>query len=345
MTRMLPNVRYATTSDGTQVAFQLIGSGPPLLFLFPYHVSHLELNWRVPLHRGAMEFFARSFSVINLDLRGAGLSQRPAAISLDRFVADVHAVLDEIAAGRAAICAVAYGALVAFRVLRSAPERFASLVLVQSGDSKVNAHVLSLRKINVAVEARTRGALLGVDRANAEALAAVAEKALDVDALTQWEQILSATTLLSEAHGIDIPTMALHAEDDELVSRSAARALVSALPKAQLISVPGRSGMEVWRARPALQSVVRFIDENFGSRGDRPRRRVLPRRTDLPAGLSRRELEVLCLLADGKSNQQISDTLFISLNTVSYHLRNIFAKTAAANRTEAVSFAFRHRLA
>jgi len=43
--------------------------------LFPYHVNHLTLNWRVPLHRGAMQFLARHFAVINLDFPGAGLSR------------------------------------------------------------------------------------------------------------------------------------------------------------------------------------------------------------------------------------------------------------------------------
>jgi DNA-binding NarL/FixJ family response regulator len=61
-----------------------------------------------------------------------------------------------------------------------------------------------------------------------------------------------------------------------------------------------------------------------------------------PSGLSEREAEVLRLLAAGKSNQHIADELFISLNTVSHHLRNIFAKTGANNRTEAASFAHQH---
>ncbi len=54
-----------------------------------------------------------------------------------------------------------------------------------------------------------------------------------------------------------------------------------------------------------------------------------------PAGLSEREAEVLRLIASGKSNQQIADELVISVNTVIRHVSNIFAKTGAANRTEA----------
>jgi len=60
------------------------------------------------------------------------------------------------------------------------------------------------------------------------------------------------------------------------------------------------------------------------------------------AGLSQRELEVLRLLATGKSNQEIANALFISLNTVATHVRNILAKTGCINRTEAAAYALRH---
>jgi LuxR family maltose regulon positive regulatory protein len=51
--------------------------------------------------------------------------------------------------------------------------------------------------------------------------------------------------------------------------------------------------------------------------------------------LSDRELEVLPLIAEGLTNQEIADTLTVSLNTVKTHMRSIFGKLAARNRTEA----------
>jgi DNA-binding NarL/FixJ family response regulator len=62
------------------------------------------------------------------------------------------------------------------------------------------------------------------------------------------------------------------------------------------------------------------------------------------ASLSQRELEVLRLLATGKSNQEIADALFISLNTVATHVRGILTKTGCINRTEAAAYALRHGL-
>jgi DNA-binding NarL/FixJ family response regulator len=60
--------------------------------------------------------------------------------------------------------------------------------------------------------------------------------------------------------------------------------------------------------------------------------------------LSARELQVLRLVAAGKTNQEIATSLFRSQNTVANHVRNILGKTQAANRTEASAFAARHGL-
>jgi class 3 adenylate cyclase/DNA-binding CsgD family transcriptional regulator/pimeloyl-ACP methyl ester carboxylesterase len=63
-----------------------------------------------------------------------------------------------------------------------------------------------------------------------------------------------------------------------------------------------------------------------------------------PAGLTKRELEVLRLVAAGKSNREIAAELTISTNTVDRHVSNILSKTAAANRAEAAAYAARRGL-
>ena len=64
----------------------------------------------------------------------------------------------------------------------------------------------------------------------------------------------------------------------------------------------------------------------------------------LPAGLTEREVDVLQLVADGLSNREIGDRLFISANTAANHVRSILAKTDAPNRTKAAIFAAEHNL-
>ena len=60
--------------------------------------------------------------------------------------------------------------------------------------------------------------------------------------------------------------------------------------------------------------------------------------------LTPREIEVLRLIAEGKSNQDIADGLFISLSTVAHHVTSILGKTSSSNRTEAAAYANRNRL-
>jgi DNA-binding CsgD family transcriptional regulator len=62
-------------------------------------------------------------------------------------------------------------------------------------------------------------------------------------------------------------------------------------------------------------------------------------------GLSTRELEVLRLVAAGKSNREIAAELVISEHTVARHVQNIFAKLRVSSRTAATAFAYEHDLA
>ena len=67
--------------------------------------------------------------------------------------------------------------------------------------------------------------------------------------------------------------------------------------------------------------------------------------SELPAGLSPREAQILTLVARGLSNREIGGELSISEHTVANHIRAILRKTECANRTDAASFATRHGLA
>ncbi|KRM72845.1 DNA-binding response regulator [Lacticaseibacillus brantae DSM 23927] len=60
--------------------------------------------------------------------------------------------------------------------------------------------------------------------------------------------------------------------------------------------------------------------------------------------LTNREREVLQLIAQGKSNQEIAETLFITLKTVKTHVSNILAKLQVEDRTKAAIYAFKHGL-
>ena len=73
-------------------------------------------------------------------------------------------------------------------------------------------------------------------------------------------------------------------------------------------------------------------------------------RASAPAGpgaaseddLTRREAEVLRLIAAGKSNREIARALFVSEATVKTHVNRIFAKTGSRDRGQAVHYAYQH---
>jgi two-component system, NarL family, response regulator LiaR len=61
--------------------------------------------------------------------------------------------------------------------------------------------------------------------------------------------------------------------------------------------------------------------------------------------LTEREMEVLKLIASGKSNQEVADELFIGIKTVKFHVTNVLAKLGVEDRTQAAIYAFKHGLA
>jgi len=63
-----------------------------------------------------------------------------------------------------------------------------------------------------------------------------------------------------------------------------------------------------------------------------------------PHGLSARELEVLRLVAQGKTNRAIATQLFLSEKTVDRHVSNIFGKLSVATRAAATAYAYEHGL-
>ncbi len=97
------------------------------------------------------------------------------------------------------------------------------------------------------------------------------------------------------------------------------------------LAISGELGM-----RPLMER-VNVLKEKLAS---------LPARAPAyPDGLTHREVEVLCLIAAGKTDREIAEELFISARTVGGHISNILNKTSTSNRAEAAAYATRRGLA
>jgi DNA-binding NarL/FixJ family response regulator len=89
-------------------------------------------------------------------------------------------------------------------------------------------------------------------------------------------------------------------------------------------------------AAPALARIDALV-ARLGDQSNAMQRTAL-------SGLSPREIEVLRLLAGGKTNREIAETLFLSARTVERHITNLYVKIRVQNRAEAIAFAHEHVL-
>ena len=94
-------------------------------------------------------------------------------------------------------------------------------------------------------------------------------------------------------------------------------------------------------------SAARTTFERLGARPDLARLDRIVAASDAAAethGLTRREIEVLCLIARGKANRAIANELHLSERTVHRHVSNIFTKFGVDSRAAAVAYGIKHRI-
>jgi DNA-binding CsgD family transcriptional regulator len=116
-----------------------------------------------------------------------------------------------------------------------------------------------------------------------------------------------------------------------LLQRDKAGDQIKAMPLLdQSLAISSELGM-----RPLIERVVSLREQAQTQPGKAP---------EFLDGLTQREVEVLRLIALGKSNRQIGEELFISLNTVERHVSNILTKIDAGNRADATRYAIRNEL-
>ena len=116
------------------------------------------------------------------------------------------------------------------------------------------------------------------------------------------------------------------------ISGRLARWLASAIPGARLVTYDAASAVCPYFDHKMYHGVVcEFLADGT---------KEMP----LHPTLTAREIEVLRLVAQGRTNAEIADVLVISKYTVDRHVSNILTKTGSANRAEAVLYAARHFL-
>ena len=104
------------------------------------------------------------------------------------------------------------------------------------------------------------------------------------------------------------------------------------------------TALGIWLAVKLTRPKVETVVEEKVVYIEKPGDFVLNERELDKSGISKRELEVLQLMAEGYSNQEIADKLFVSLSTVKTHTSNLFEKLDVRRRTQAIEKAQRLQL-
>src|SRR5258706_6864782 len=127
--RMRPEVRFCTSSDGVRLAYAIAGNGPPMVRA-PHWFTHLEHDWTNPAMRPWVQDLSKRYTLLRFDQRGTGLSDREVPeISLEAHVRDLEAVVDATGFERFALLGPSQGAAFAIVYAARHPERVSHLIL------------------------------------------------------------------------------------------------------------------------------------------------------------------------------------------------------------------------
>ena len=150
---------------------------------------------------------------------------------------------------------------------------------------------------------------------------------------------IEATDRIHRLHpGTRVVVLTTYADDESIVGALRAGAIGYLTKDAD--------GTQIGRALQAAAAGQAILDPEVQSRLVQAARLGQERRApEPPDGLTRREVEVLALMAEGRTNAEIAETLFLGEATVKSHVNHIFAKTHSRDRAAAVAYAHRHGLA
>jgi DNA-binding NarL/FixJ family response regulator len=176
-----------------------------------------------------------------------------------------------------------------------------------------------------------------------EAVALVAELAPDVVLMDlrmpRCDGVEATRRIRAQYPGTQVVVLTTYADDDSLFPalRAGARGYLT----------KDAGGEEIVRAVRSVLSggaglapgIQRRLLERLAETGPRPAELAEP-----PDGLTARETEVVVLIADGLSNQEIARRLQVSTATVKTHINNLFAKTGLKDRAQAVRYAYANGL-
>lgn len=343
--RPAQEIRFLRAADGVRLAYAVHGSGPPLVNVACW-LSHLQFDWDSPVWRHLLEDLGSFSTLVRYDERGSGLSDwHIDDYSLDARVKDLEAVIDHLGLGRVALLGMSQGGPVAIAYAARHADRVSHLVLLGTQDRGPLTARLSAERM---VEFETLLNLIRIGWARENPVFRRVFTNLFIPAATEEQvrwfddlQRMSTSTenaarmwveraevnvapLLAQ---VRVPTLVFHAVDDQAIGFGAGRRVARGIPNARFIPLESENHI-LLRDEPAWN---RFVEEvrDFLAHDTR---RIEGGLDPVRAGLSARELEVLRLAAEGRTNLEIGDAMTLSVRTVERHLSNAYDKLGVSGK-------------
>lgn len=353
---MEPRIQYAKATDGTSIAYWTLGQGSPLVYMAggPWH--HIEL-WDVPECRRWYERLARDHMLIRYDVRGTGSSDRDVEdYSLEAHVSDLGAVVDRLGLGRFDLIAATDAGPVAISYAARHHDRVARLALWCSWAKTAD---LSSPRIQALMSLINQDWELMTDTC-AQMVFGWSEGEVGKQAADQMRQAVTpdaAAAALAAASRFDVtdvlsdvqaPALVLHRDDVSWFPSGIAQSLASAIPDSRLTLLEGESSAPyLGDTETAAAALLEFFKgEPRSHSGAEPALTAGGRKAGeaLPDGLTNREVEVLQLVAGGRTNNEIAEELVLSVRTVERHITNVYRKIGARGRADAAAYTLTHGL-
>ncbi len=342
------------TPTPPHIAYDVHGSGAETLIVVPGWVSHLVFDWETPAIRAFHERLAAHRRVVRYDKRGTGLSDRPSGpdtYALNTRVRDLAAVMDAVGSARAALFGWSEGGTIALAFAARYPERVSRLVIFGAFARSVAAPDYpcgAAPERSDAITTLVRSEWGTGSRILTDVFLPEADDHL-ASWFTQWQRVSltpEAAALSRDANAavdirdllptITVPTLVLERRGDFL-DAGRSRFIAKHLPNARFVSLDGEHHIPfLGNGQAMTDEIERFLDAA-------PAPPVAPVAPAVPpdTSLTRREVEVLRLVAEGLPNREIAAHLTLSEKTVNRHLVNIYAKLGVNSRGAAIAHAFR----
>lgn len=232
-------------SAAVQLAYRDEGSGPPVVMI--HGVGSALDSWD-----GVLDRLSPARRYIRFDLRGHGGSARtPGPYSLDDFVDDTVALMDQLAIDRAAIVGFSLGGLIAQGFALTHPERVCALALISTvaGRTAEEQARVEARADTLATEGAVGHLANAVDRwftdefrsAHPEILEARRRKSLlnDPDSYVAAYRVLAGTDLGSKLSSVVAPTLVMTGENDVGSTARMARFIHDRIDGSEIHILPG----------------------------------------------------------------------------------------------------------